>query len=80
MPVATCHVEDRAVVLGDAIGASVERGEVREVPVLVEDAGQLGDTFGEAAAGEARARALDAALPPALEDVVEQRGISVRDV
>jgi len=69
--------EDGAVVLDDAPGAVVRDLHVGEIPVLVEDASQLGDAGGERFAGKAVLGLLEAAAGAPFEDAAQQGGVSV---
>ena len=72
--------EDGAVALGDAVGAVADRLDRRQVAVLVEDLGQLGDLGGEAAlAGQAGRGALDAVVAPVLEGAGDRAGRHVAE-
>ena len=62
------HRQDRAIVLGDPPTAVVEALDVRQVPVLVEDARELAHLLVERQVGQARLRIVQAALAPLLEE------------
>jgi cation transport regulator ChaB len=59
-------------VLGDAERFVREGLEVREVPVLVQDSGELGHLVGEPPSLQAGQRSLDPAAPSAFEDSLER--------